>query len=387
MHAGSSSTVAAEDAAPPEAGRAPAPAATLGIAPIPLIGENPYQRLLYEELARFGYEVTDVELKFRSLWRCRRRVQVLHFHWPQNYYTWWRRPRRLRHVLSWLVKLPLFALRIGFARSLGYTIVWTIHEVFPHERTTTRIERLGSSLLARASSLLLAHDEGTAARAARELGVSRQRVEIVPHGSYIGVYPDGRGREHARAELGLREGECVFLCFGHVRAYKDVGTLLEAFERAPLPDAVLIVAGLPLDSEVARSVAAAAARDPRIRPLLEFIPDERVTDLFAAADAAVLPRGDGGTSGALILALSLGLPVVAAAMPDYVELTGGEASGWLFEPGDSGSLAAALSQAAADPDELRARGREGRRRAEAMRWPEIAARTAALVERARGVSR
>ena len=53
---------------------------------------------------------------------------------------------------------------------------------------------------------------------------------------------------------------------------------------------------------------AAAAADERIKPLLEFIPDERVSELFAASDAAVCPRQDGGTSGALILALSMGVP-------------------------------------------------------------------------------
>jgi glycosyltransferase involved in cell wall biosynthesis len=359
-------------------------AATIGVAPIPLIGENPYQRLLYDELARFGFGVAETELKFRALWRARRRVQVLHFHWPQNYYTWWRRPRRLRHLLSWIVKLPVFAVRIAFARALGYTIVWTIHEVFPHERTATRIDRLGASVLARASGLLLAHDEGTATRAARELGIAEERVEIVRHGSYIGVYPEGRGREEARAELGLSDDEFVFLCFGHVRAYKDVGTLLEAFEAAPLPQAVLLVAGLPLDSDVAHSVRAAAARDPRIRPLLEFIPDDRVADLFAASDAAVLPRGDGGTSGALILALSLGLPVVAAATPDYEALTAGETSGWLFRPGDAASMAAALCATAAEPEATRTKGLAARALAEDLSWSEIAERTAMLIERARG---
>ena len=36
-------------------------------------------------------------------------------------------------------------------------------------------------------------------------------------------------------------------------------------------------------------------------------------DLFAAADVAVLPRGDGGTSSSLVLALDMGLPVVAGS--------------------------------------------------------------------------
>ena len=54
--------------------------------------------------------------------------------------------------------------------------------------------------------------------------------------------------------------------------------------------------------------------------LLEFVPEERVAELFHACDAAVLPTGEAGTSGSLILALSMGLPVVAADVPTTREL-------------------------------------------------------------------
>src|SRR5205823_6689156 len=109
---------------------------------------------------------------------------------------------------------------------------------------------------------------------------------------------------------------------------------LDAFGAAELPDAALVVAGMPLDTASTKLLNDAAAAEPRIRLVLRFVPDEAVAELFAAADAAVLARGDGGTSGALILAISLGLPAVAAATPTYRELLNEGSAGWFFAPGD-----------------------------------------------------
>src|SRR5690349_3661077 len=80
-----------------------------GIASLPPpIATNPYQRLLYEQLARHGLELEPVErLRVTWLWRSRRRVGRLHFHWPQSYYH----DDRLGGAASW-VRLGLFAGRL-----------------------------------------------------------------------------------------------------------------------------------------------------------------------------------------------------------------------------------------------------------------------------------
>ena len=116
---------------------------------------------------------------------------------------------------------------------------------------------------------------------------------------------------------------------------------------------------------------------------LGFVPDERVAELFAACDAALLSRNDGGTSGSLILALSLGLPVVAARRPAYEELLDGRAAGWLFEAGDRASLAATLARAAStDPGDLAAKRAAAAAQVARLRWDEIGARTADLMRKA-----
>jgi beta-1,4-mannosyltransferase len=345
----------------------------------PVLETNPYQRLLYAELARAGLTLEPrPRLKLGWLWRHRRTVGLLHFHWPEAYYRYG--SGKSQALRSWPL-LALFTLRLAAAKALGYRIVWTIHQVQPHESASRLLEQTGARVLAAASDVLLAHDATTADRARSTLGRRASAVEIVPHGSYIGVYPPGRSREAVRAELGVAQEAFTFLFFGDLRAYKDVELLLEAFEGAGLPGATLVLAGGARSERLAQ-IAKESERGSRVRTRLGFVPDAGVAELFGACDAVVLPRGDGGTSGSLILALSLGLPVIAARAGSYEDLMGGEDSGWLFTPGDPVSLRSALGSAAADPEEAQRRGAHALRRAQRLAWPEIGDRTAQILYRA-----
>lgn len=345
----------------------------------PVLDRNPYQRLLYSELAAHGFPLASpAKLKVRWLCSSRKRVCYLHFHWPQGYWRYNRNPRKLGGLLS-EVTLLAFAARLLLARLLGYRIVWTVHQVYPHE-VLGRVDRWGAVVLAMSSHLLLVHDRATAGTVGQKLRRWAWKVEIVPHGSYIGVYAEGRDRGEVREELELADESVVFLCFGDLRAYKEVEILLEAFQTAEAPNAVLLVAGSVSDADVVSSARAAITADTRIRPLIGFVPDDRVAELFRASDVAVLSRGDGGTSGALVLALSMGVPVVAASTETYAELTGGCGTGWTFAPGDRDSLRAAIEQAARSTEsQLAAMGAAAHRRAARLQWPAIAERTAALL--------
>ena len=339
---------------------------------------NPYLRLLYGHLSRFGIDAEPGELGIRWLLRKRTRCRVLHFHWPQPYYRSTRRSPRLARLLSWR-RLALFSFQLAAARSLGYRIVWTVHQVLPHEILSLPLDRLAARSLARLSNLLLVHDDATAARARAELGARSTKILVVPHGSYAGVYPPGRPRTIVRAELGIPDEAFVLLCFGSLRGYKDIELLLDAFARSMAPARALVIAGTARDEALAATVEAAAARDARIKPLIGYVSEGRVAELYAASDVAVVPRGDGGTSGSLVLALSLGVPAIAADRPAYSELLRRGKAGWLFRPEDAASLAAAIEQAAGDPRALDEKAGEAVAAARSLSWPEIGERIAARV--------
>jgi glycosyltransferase involved in cell wall biosynthesis len=363
------------------AGAAPtAPRATVRVASFPAVESegNPYQRLLYEHLAALGVElVPRARLRIWWLARSRSLVDVLHFHWPESYFLHRSGPRWLRTAAS-AGKAAAFVATIAAARALGYGVVWTVHQVYPHEPVWRWLERSTLRALARRADALIAHDAWTAERAESELGARAESIEVIPHGSYLAVYPSGRTRAEIRAELGVPAEAVVFLAFGQVRRYKDIGFLLEAFADADTPAAALVVVGEAKDPVAAEAIRRAAESDRRVVARLGFVPEERVAELFDAADAAVCARRDGGTSGSIVLSLSLGLPVIAARLPSYADLVGDDA-GWLFEPDRPESLRQVLETVAADPEACRARRAAALCRAEGMTWDDVAARTAPLL--------
>jgi beta-1,4-mannosyltransferase len=342
----------------------------------PPLPQNPYQRLLYTQTAAHGLGLVDgVHFKVWSLWRERRRVKALHFHWPQNY---WRQASHPRGPITW-AKLGLFAIRLTAARALGYRLAWTIHEVRPFTTDSPWVDHLGALMLTRACHTLIVNDEPTAAEARRLYRLATDLPRVIEHGPYTDAYRPGRPRAEVRAELGIADDAIVALCFGNVAPYKGIETVLEAFSAIDRPDAVLVFAGLVMAPELGQSLRAAARRDPRIRAVLEFVPDDRVAELYEAADLALCPRSDGGTSGALVLALSMGIPPVAADQPTYAELVDGGRAGWLFAPGDPVSLRETLEAALADPEGRRARAAAGLARAETLSWPRVGEQTAQLI--------
>lgn len=345
---------------------------------------NPYAELLYAALAAHGMPRAPFGgLSLGALWRSRRTVAFLHFHWrPDRWYApSLDRPGalgRARRVRAG-AELCRFALHLACARLLGYRIVWTVHEVRPPRHA--RIDRAGLALLARASCALLAHNRAVADQLRQELG-RPLAIEVVPHGTFRGVYLPARSADELRAELGIRAGAFVFLCFGQLRADKDVSLLLDGFAAAGLPDAYLVIAGAPADGPSRRRVQQAAEADGRICAMLELVPHERVAELFGIADAFVLARSTVWTSGSLVLALSLGVPAVAARLPPVLELLGDGEAGWLFAPGDVESLTGALRAAALDraagADKRRAALRRG---AELPSWEDVACGTTRLLAR------
>jgi beta-1,4-mannosyltransferase len=267
---------------------------------------------------------------------------------------------------------------LRIAHILGYRLAWTIHQVYPHDRTPTLRDRLAARSLARVADVLIAHDETTAESARRELGAAASGVTVVPHGSYVGIYPPGRSRHQIRQELDIPDSAFTFLVFGELRAHKEVTRVLEAFAKAGGDDLALVVAGMPKDAATISALKKYAATDARVRLKLEFVYPEQVAELYGACDAAIAPRTDGGTSGSLILGPSLGVPTIAANCPAYTEVIADGMCGWLFEP-TADSLRSAIEQAAADPGAARAKGRVALSHMSARSWDEIGRRTAALL--------
>jgi glycosyltransferase involved in cell wall biosynthesis len=224
------------------------------------------------------------------------------------------------------------------------------------------------------------HDRDLADRARAELGVPADRLVVVEHPAYP-IAPARIGRTAARDRLGIPADHFAVLCFGKLRRDKELGVLLEALELLPGVPLTVVVAGALHDASTTAACEAMARRDPRLLFLPGVIPDDSVSELFAAADLFVQPRSDGWTSGSLTLALSLGVPIVAADQPAYRRLIGADEAGWTYRGGDARALAAVLAAASQRPLEVERRAAAAARRGQALPdWSWLARLTAGALQ-------
>ena len=226
---------------------------------------NPYQGLLYGALGRLGVRVCYLGELTRShtvnllllpaelAWHRMAGARVVHLHWVAARS---RCPVRAGSRCCAGSAQAWFLIWLRACRALGLRLVWTAHNVLPHEQVFAD-DIAARRALARASDLVLAHSAATLAALAA-LGAAPRRSAVIPHGPLPVATPAAPLRRPGSAG-----GPRRFLFFGRVQGYKGVTDLLAAFAALPAETpAELTVAG-PVPGPAAPGAAAGAG--PRRR--------------------------------------------------------------------------------------------------------------------------
>ncbi len=270
--------------------------------------------------------------------------------------------RRQRFLDRFFVALEQYKAR-------GGRLVYTVHNLGQHEGEGGAVEaaamqrlltladgvHVHAEYMADEVQRLLARPEGFRLKS-YDASLSSQNpsgpcLAVIPHGHYIDAYPNTVTRADARRALHLPPSLTVnhspftihhsptLLFLGLLRPYKGLEELLPAFRRLSDPNASLLLAGRPRPSDYAARLAAQAADDPRVRWHPHFVPDAEVQLWMNAADAVVLPYRQISTSGAAMLAWSFGKPVIAPALPAFVEpMAAAPFLGLLYDPAEPDGL-------------------------------------------------
>lgn len=334
---------------------------------------NPYQDALAEHLSACGVEVEKVRT-LKNLFRCgiflRGTPDIVHLHWLLVF--GWRQFRAFRCLV--------FVLRLIVLRLRGIPLVWTIHNLLPHESRHPKMDWLLTRIVAGLSSGLIVHGQSAQRQAVETWGLKDEsRFTVIPHGNYTGNYPNEVTRTAARAKLGLDDSEVVLLFLGAVRPYKGVLELIEAFRTLAADHTSLVIAGRPLNDEFARKIETAAAGLDSVRFHPGFVQDDDVQVYMNAADVVVLPYRHILSSGAALLAMSFAKPCIAPAIGCLADVL--DASGaFLYDPECEGGLLESMRHAVEARDALGRMGAHNRDRVSQWTWAKAAEATRAVYE-------
>ncbi|XSG76054.1 glycosyltransferase family 4 protein [Herpetosiphon llansteffanensis] len=343
----------------------------ISIYPIPrLLTTNPYLDLLYTPFAAWP-ELRIMRQPFAQSLRAgllQRDNRVLHWHFFDELTQ---RPSQSATALRSMSFIALLRL----LRWRGAKLVWTAHNVEPHELRHPAWAKRCYQAMAHAAGQIIVHSQAAAQLIDQHYQVAA-KTNVIAHGSYIGVYGPQQEQAPARQQLGLAAEGFLALNLGTLRPYKGVELLLEAWQ-AELGQ-LLIVGAAKEPAYATQLQQLASDLTINIRP--DFIADELLPAWFAAADVVVLPYRKTLTSGMLLAALSYARPLVAPDLPPVRELIREGENGFLFEPNNVASLRAALHRAAAHPNR-QALQQNALQTVQALDWTQLAAQTADVYRR------
>ena len=211
---------------------------------------------------------------------------VLHLHWPEFLL---RGPGRLRAVLRWLGFVSLMT-RLTVT---GAGLVRTLHNLEPHEPGHWP-ERVLIEWCERRTTAWIRLTPET-------VPPTDAPVHTILHGDYVTWFA-------AQAVPTTKPGHLLY--FGLIRPYKGVELLMDAFSETDDPDLRLHVVGKPHGSALTDRIHAACATDPRIGARLGYCDDAELAWEIGCAELVVLPYRQMHNSGSVLLALSLGRPVL-----------------------------------------------------------------------------
>lgn len=299
--------------------------------PWPLWTGNPYLPRLMGALEAEGASVRRrpwLRLGIAGLGR----GDWLHLHWPGGPLH---HPSRARYER----RIDRLGRALDAARRKGVRIAWTAHNLLPHDDPHPDLGHRARARVLAAVEHVFVHFAGAAPAIEGAFGY-RGPWSVVPHPHYLEEHPEPPPQAIARRELGVDTEGLVLLVFGLLRPYKGIDAVIRGFLAAAGPGDRLLIAGAPrpgIEDELRL-----ARSDPRIITRAQRIPAREVPTYFAAADASAIAYREFFTSGAAVLSLSMGCPILGPSIHHLADL-GGEPNLFACELGVDG-IAAGLAR-------------------------------------------
>ncbi|MER3388754.1 MAG: glycosyltransferase family 4 protein [Microcella sp.] len=268
---------------------------------------NPYQSMLYSRASDVDVEVSAIAVDDLDALDPASRASIVHLHWTNPIVQRYTDPSRARDSM----RATLAALRRY--RQRGGRLVWTIHNVLPHDHRHHVLELELCQQLAREADVVHVLSASTLRAVEPYYSLRDATVITQGHASFLGRYPDTVAPAQARAALGLDPDDEVIVSVGGVRPYRGLERLADAVAQLQRtrPRARLAVAGRPGRGTDVAALERALDAVPGTLRRLDFVPDDELQNWMRAADVAAMPYERILNSSSLPLAQTFGLPVVA----------------------------------------------------------------------------
>ncbi|OZI48362.1 glycosyltransferase [Bordetella genomosp. 4] len=312
--------------------------------------DNPYQKLLYTAIGS-KYRIASGSLAKAIVQQLLTKRSIYHIHWEESLFSRCTTTSQAIRVRSEYVKT------LHHYVAAGGKVVWTLHNIKPHECKFVQTLFSLRKDLAALSHRILVHNSAALTVLQAQTGLTDlSKVMVIPHPAYFDIY------ESAEQTITLGgqspTNPRTLLHFGLIRAYKGIPDLVRKLPKEFMSAhrVELHICGKPLRADTFLDALLAETRDrPEIRYSLRSIPPDRVAALLRSHAGLILPYHKVLTSGVAVLGLTLGVPTIAPNTPAMRELFPESSHHLLFNPRSTSDLRRAVVALVEMPEEMRKR--------------------------------
>ena len=289
------------------------------------LGENLSGVGVYSRRILFGLARAHPEARFLFAYRPHRFFRSLRDHLPANC------ARRLLFETRSPQAELFHGLNQRLPRACPRRTVTTFHDLFvlTGDYSTPEFRRRFAGQArdaANRSDLVIAVSEFTAGQVRDLLGVSADRVRVIPHGAST-----------RRAPSAAREK--LILHVGAIQRRKNLVRLIEAFERTDPGWRLALAGSCGYGSEEILHRIEGSPRRQDVQ-VLGYVSQTQLDDLYARAAVFAFPSLDEGFGMPILDAMAAGVPVLTSNRSATAEVSGDAAL--LVVPDDTGSIVEAL---------------------------------------------
>ena len=278
-----------------------------------------YLALLYKPLQQNHPEViihnTSVFAHYRFvIAQLSGKAPVLHYHWLEF--------QDAKSLLGMPYKLFCIALFSLF----GGRLIWTVHNLQPHDKKWLGIHKWMHRWMAQRAQLILVHSSTAKKMVAGYLNISSKKIDIFPHPEYPATPINPKEARQRLSQLVGHDFEAeipIFLMMGAISEYKGFLEVIELLQTIDAPWQ-LVIAGYvkkgqeKLDQELQRI----AKREPRLIYKPGFLGESEIAIYHSAADVSLFNFRDILSSGSVKMAIGYQNKIIAPKLGELRELVG-----------------------------------------------------------------
>jgi len=210
------------------------------------------------------------------------------------------------------------------------------------------LEHFGFLFSLRIADAIIVHNEWSKKEASRIYKIEEGKIHVIPHGNFIGYYPNEISKIDARDKLKIPKEAFVILYFGKIRKYKGLNILISALKDIKERDIWVVICGKPEDERIKEDLLKFGKTFKNCVLRLNYIPDSEIQVYMNACDIGVLPYEEITTSGTLLLFASFKRTVIVPSLESLKEIVGEAAI--YYTPGNVNDLKRAIIESKTEID-------------------------------------